>query len=251
MKKLLAIVVAYVVSAGWAQSLLAQQAEDKGVPVEFFGCTYQDGKGMADLRKVADKFKKWSDENDSGYSAWILTPQFATDLGLDVGWLGAWPSGEAMGKGMDLWMSGGRELAAEFSAVVDCSNWHESATSAVVNAPKGPPGNGVVMFSECTVVEGKSPADALPAHRKIGAEMKAMGSPASSWLFYPGLGRSDIDFHYWSVIGFNNYAELGAATEIYVNGGGWEKAMGILGSVSRCRPPTVFDAQVVRTGAGR
>ena len=103
MKKLLAIVaVLCSLSAGWAKTVLAQQAEDKGVPVEFFGCTYQDGKGLADLTKVADKFSKWSDKNDSGYSAWILTPQFATNLGLDVGWLGAWPSGEAMGKGMDL-----------------------------------------------------------------------------------------------------------------------------------------------------
>lgn len=22
---------------------------------------------------------------------------------------------------------------------------------------------------------------------------------ASSWLFFPGMGNSDIDFHYWSV----------------------------------------------------
>jgi hypothetical protein len=117
--------------------------------------------------------------------------------------------------------------------------------------PKGPPGNGVVLFSECTMMAGKTPADALPAHRKVAAEMVALGSKASSWLFYPGMGNSDIDFHYWSVLGFNNYAELGAATELYVNGGGWQKAMGILGPVSRCKPPTVFDAHLVRAGAGR
>jgi hypothetical protein len=249
MKKLLAV-VAVAVSAVWVQSAVAQQAQNKGVPVEFFGCNYQDGKGLQDLKQVGEKFSKWSAKNDSGYSAWILTPQFHTNLDMDVGWLGSWPDGNAMGKGMDTWMAGGRELAADFATVIDCSNWHESATSAAVNAPKGPPGNGVVLFSECTMMAGKTPADALPAHRKVGAEMAAMGSKASSWLFYPGMGNS-TDFHYWSVLGFNNYAELGAATELYVNGGGWEKAMGILGPVSRCKPPTVFDAHLVRAGGGR
>jgi hypothetical protein len=97
--------------------------------------------------------------------------------------------------------------------------------------------------------EGKMPGDALPAHRKLAAEMKTMGSKGSSWLFYPGLGAGDIDFHYWSVLGFKNYAELGAAMEMYTNGGGWKKAMGILGPVTRCGSPSVFDARVVRTGA--
>jgi len=251
MKKLLAVVVSVLlVAGGWVQSAVAQQAQDKGVPVEFFGCNYQDGKGLQDLQKVGEKFSKWSAKNDSGYSAWILTPQFHTNLDIDVGWLGSWPDANAMGKGQDTWMAGGRELAADFEKVIDCSHWHESATSAVINAPKGPPGNGVVLFAECTMVAGKTPAEALPAHRKVAAEMVAMGSKASSWLFFPGMGNSDIDFHYWSVLGFNNYTELGAATELYVNGGGWQKAMGILGPVTRCKPPTAFDAHLVRAGAG-
>ena len=94
MKKLLAV-VAVAVSAVWVQSAVAQQAQNKGVPVEFFGCNYQDGKGLQDLKQVGEKFSKWSAKNDSGYSAWILTPQFHTNLDMDVGWLGSWPDGKA------------------------------------------------------------------------------------------------------------------------------------------------------------
>ena len=250
MKKLLvAVVVVLVSSVGWVQAVLAQQAADKGVPVEFFACNYQDGKGLADLQKVGARFSKWADDNDSKYSAWILTPQFHNaDLGFDVGWLGAWPDGNAMGKSMDTWLSGGKELAADFSKVFDCSISHETATSAMVNAPKGPPGNGVVMFSECTMLEGKTPMEALPAHRKVGAMMKEMGSKASSWLFFPGMGSANAGFHYWSVLGFNSYSDLGAATEMYINGGGWEKAMSVLAPLTRCASPAVFDARLVRAG---
>ena len=245
-KTLVAVASVLAVSVGWVQSVTAQ---DKGVPVEFFTCNWQDGKGMADLEKVNKKFNKWADENDSSYSAWVLTPQFHAGVGFDVGWLGTWPDANAFGKSQDTWIAGGRKLAAEFDQVVDCSAGHQMSTSVAVNATEPPSGNGLVMFSGCTMLEGKSPADALPAHRKAGAEMKAMGSTVSSWLFYPGMGSGDVDIDYWSVYGFNNYTELGAATELYINGGGWQKVMGIMGAVSRCAAPVVFDAHLVRAGS--
>lgn len=247
MSKLLAVVVSVLaVSVGWGQSASAQQATDRAAPVEFFACNYQDGKGLSDLMKVGKKFSQWADKNDMNYSAWILTPQFtAADVGFEVGWLGGWSDGNAFGKGQDAWMAGGSDLAGDFDAVIDCMS-HEMASSAAVNAPDGPGGNGVVMFSECTLQPGKTHRQALDGHRKVGAMMKGMGSKASSWAFYPGMGSGDIDFHYWSVIAFNNYTEMGAATELYINGGGWEKAMGILAPLTRCKSPSVFDAHVVR-----
>jgi len=229
------------------------QAQDgKGVPVEFFACNWQDGKGMADLDKVTKKFSQWADKNDAGYSAWVLTPQFhSADLGFDVGWLGSWPSYGAFGKGQDTWMAGGQELAGDFAEVFDCTISHETATSVVINAPDGPPGDGVVLFTPCSVNEGKTPADAPAAHGKAAAAMKAMGSKAASWLFFPGMGTSATDFDYWSVLAFKNYSDLGASTEMYINGGGWQKVMGEIGSVARCDSPSAFDAHLVRAGAGR
>jgi hypothetical protein len=249
MKKILAVVMIFTACMGWMHPVQAQ--DGKGVPVEFFACNWQDGKGMADLEKVGKKFSQWADKNDTGYSAWILTPQFhSAEVGFDVGWLGSWPSFNDFGKGQDTWMAGGRELGADFGEVIDCQS-HGSATSAVVNAPDGPPDNGVVMFAQCTLQEGKSPTEALPAHRAAGKAMKAMGSKAASWLFFPGMGSGDIDFHYWSVLAFKSYSDLGAASEMFFNGGGWEKVRGTLAPVSRCRSPAVFDARLVRAGAGR
>lgn len=251
MNKLLAVVVSvFAVSVGWGQSASAQQPMDKAAPVEFFACNWQQGKGMADLKKVAEKFSKWADKNDMQYAAWILTPQFtAADLGFQVGWLGGWPSYSDFGKGQDSWMASGGDLGDDFNEVIDCIS-HESASSAVVNAPDEPPGDGVVMFSQCTLQPGVKHADALAGHRKVGAMMKEMGSPASSWLFFPGMGSGDIDFHYWSVIGVQNYTDLGKSSELYINGGGWQKAMAILAPLTRCKSPAVFDVHSVRQGGG-
>lgn len=250
MSKLFAVVVAVLtVLVGWIPSVQAQQAQDKGAPVEFFACNWQDGKGMADLEKVNKKFVAWVAKNDAKYSAWILTPQLHAGVDFDVGWLGGWPDAVSFGKGQDAWMSGGRELAAEFANVMDCSAGHQMATSVVITAPDSPPGNGVVMFSECTMQEGKMPNEAVAAHREVGKAMKGMGSKASSWLFYPGIGAGNIDFHYWSVIAFKNYSEMGVSQEMYINGGGWSKAMSILAPVSRCRSPELYDVRLVRNGA--
>jgi hypothetical protein len=246
MNKLLAVVVSSLVF--WANSALAQQAQDGAAPVEFFACDYQDGKGLSDLKEVAQQFKAWADKNDSKYSAWILTPQFANDLDFQVGWLGSWPDGKAFGASQDNWMAGGQDMAKEFGKVIDCSNEHQLVTSAVVNAPDGPPGNGIVWFSACTMQDGVSPVKALPAHRKSAKIMTDMGSKARSWLFWPGIGAGDIDFHYWRVVAFENYSEMGAATELYFNGGAWKQMMEIMAPVARCESGALFDAHLVRQG---
>ena len=97
-----AVVATLAVSAGWAQTAAGKEAANRAVPVEFFSCNFQDGKDMKDLKKVIEKFNAWSDKNNSGYSAWTLTPQFSSaELTFDIGWMGSWPDAVAFGKGMD------------------------------------------------------------------------------------------------------------------------------------------------------
>jgi hypothetical protein len=245
MKKILAVVVGLVAAA--TMQIAVAQEQRPATPVEFYGCNWQDGKGMADLVKVGQKFSKWADKRDSKYSAWILTPQFQTDVGFDVGWLGGWPSGAEMGKTLDAWKSDGQELAADFNAVMDCSNRHELATVVEINAPNGPGGNGIVMFAACTVADGKTGADAIAAHAKAGAMMKGKGAKATStWAFFPALGTGDYDFDYWRVITFDNYSDFGATSDIFINGGGWQESMKIMGGVTQCERGVIFDATVVR-----
>ena len=247
--KLTASLLALTVS--WGQTAVAQD-ETNAVPVEFFACNYAEGKGLTDLQKVGKAFSKWSKKNNGDYAAWILTPQFHdATLGFDVGWLGAWGSGNAFGAGQDMWMSKGGDLAQDFAEVMDCSLGHQMASSVVISAPDGPPGDGIVMFSECRLKDGKNLADSYNAHKKTGAAMKALGSKTSSWLFYPSLGAGDIDFQYWSVIAANNYTELGAAWEMFTNGGGWQKSQENLGKIVACGSPSVFDAHVVVAGNPR
>ena len=80
MKKIL-IMLAFggLVCIGGAGSALADshvEGELKPAsPLELFACTYNEGKGPADLDKAAAAWNAWADKHDlNGYSAWTLVP---------------------------------------------------------------------------------------------------------------------------------------------------------------------------------
>lgn len=225
---------------------LAQEAALKAAPVDFRACTFRDGKGMKDLDKVAEKFRAYANKNDFNYAAWTLVPQYHRAVPYDVGWLGSWPSNEAFGVSMEKWKSSGDGLAEEFDAVMDCSGWHELAMWVPVMASGSTPEAGVLMIARCTLNDGKTNRDALNAHIAFGNHMRGLGSMAQSWLFYPTLGTGVIDFDYYHAIAFYRYSDMGAAMELYTNGGGYQQAEKVLRPVSHCEAPVVFDAYSVR-----
>ena len=93
------------------------QDEEQGrqfFPVETFTCDYLDGKGPGDFDRAIDKWNKWMDKNEtSDYFAVTVVPYYFGENSFDVGWLGSWPSGEAMGRGTDQWVTKGGDIAAE------------------------------------------------------------------------------------------------------------------------------------------
>lgn len=244
------VVIALVVST-WAHNALAQEPADAPAPIEAFYCNFQDGKDMADLTKVAQRFSKWADENFSDYSAWILTPAFGQLADLpEVLWLGSNTSGIMMGKGQDAYMASGGDIQGEFDKVVDCYA-HALASSVPVHAPDGPPGNGVVMFSQCSIAEGSDWSKATAAHKQFAGAMRELGANNSNWLFFPMLGGpAGMAFDYWGVTTFGNWTEYFSAYELYVNGGGWQKQMEALDGVAGCGVGTasVWNVQLVRQG---
>lgn len=235
---------AALISLGTAAAARADQA--KAAPVDFRACNFRSGKNMDDLEKVNAKFREYANKNDFAYAAWALTPQYHNNADFDVGWLGAWPDGDAYGVSMERWASTGKGLAAQFDQVMDCSSRHELAMSLPINSPEGTPEDGVLMFYQCSLKEGKSLANAYQAHLEAGEVMKAKGSLAASWMFQPAIGAGEIDFDYYHVIGFYRYSDMGATMEMYANGGGRQAQQKILGSFATCETPVVFDALSVR-----
>jgi hypothetical protein len=235
-----------------AQVAQAQQATPPA-PVEAYYCNFLPGKSMKDLMPVAERQRQWSDKNAGEYSAWILTPAFAFDVGRtmpQVIWLGSTPNGNEFGKVASAWASSGGDIQSAFDAVVDCSMGHFLASSFEINAPEGIPGDGVVMFSQCNIADGSDAMKAVEAHKKLSQDMRALGTKGSTWAFFPMLGGRDGGFDYWGVSTFNSTQDYFDAYEVYMNGGGWQKFAQHLGGITSCNdtPPTVWNVKLVRKG---
>ncbi len=229
----------------WSMSAQAQEEGANVVPVELFACTYREGKGWDDLSKINERFAKWSKKHDDGYSAWTISPNFrANDGEFDIGWIGSWDKGgAAMGKGLDRWMKDNDGLAGAYNEVIDCS--HSLVSSAPLNAADGPPDNGVVMFSSCTLEEGRNARESYAAHKAFSDAMREMGGKGQSWLMYPALGFGEMDFDYYHVTTFKSYEELGEGWNLYTNGKGYEKWGQMLDGLASCDSPRAYTARLV------
>ena len=254
MKRLISILaVIFATSSIWSQSSLAAKPEvgtarPEGIaaPVDFRACSFRDGKTRADLDAIAAKFRNYANKNDFNYAAWILVPQYHSQSDFDIGWLGAWPDGESFGVSMEKWMSTGRALQAEFAAVMDCSDHHEMALSLPINAADSTPQDGVMLIYQCSLEDGKTLDQAYKAHLEWGTTKKALGFLDNSWMFQPAVGVRDIDFDYYHIVVFYRYSDLGAAMQIYANGGGMEKREKIYSGTTDCGRAFIYDFMSVR-----
>lgn len=213
-------------------------------PVELYACTFRDGKGMKDLEKANDNFKKWAASNTSGHSAWMITPQFRSmETEFHVGWIGAYQSAEDFGASTDKWVNASGSVSQAYYDVVDCG--HAMMSSYATGGQGAAPGDGVVWFSRCSLEGDASVADAAAGHAQVAAMMQEMGAGGSSWVFVPGLGSGDAEFDYYHVAAWPSYPAFAKAWEAYVNGGGMARADALLEGASSCKSPNMYDAQLI------
>lgn len=188
------------------------------------------------------------DENSpEPYTAWVLTPNFVgPEIDFDVAWMGAWADHSGMGKSLQVWRDEGKDMNAEFFKVFSCGQ-HSSMAVAPMQEPGKSPEQSVVRFSDCTFGEGVGPIQAYEAHSAVADYMKSKGSTTAGWLFFPAMGGGDMDFNYKLVLGDPNYESVAAATEIFVNGGGWMESAKIMAGKASCDSARLYEADLVRT----
>jgi hypothetical protein len=94
-------------------------------PYEFIACNYADGKGGADLDRWVDEYESVLDAALDGYSATVLTPQYADGEGIpDFFWMGTWPDAQKLGLGLASWYEQGKgdEAMTALAKFADCDS---------------------------------------------------------------------------------------------------------------------------------
>jgi len=254
-KKLLASLMAIpLVLMGWTNAS-AQEDEDKSpyvLPVDTFTCSYNDGKGPGDLKKAIASWNEWMDEQGAtDYGAFVLTPYYYGADTFELGWLGYWTSQEAMGEGIDAYLSEGKESAKGFAEVLTCET-HEHWAVVNVKPPKDGPGpdKSVFMFANCSLEDDTSYESLFESLDEAVAYQEEHGYTHGSWFMWPvfgGGGESEFDFKAVSV--WDNYTEFGKAYQHNANGGGRQAQNEIMGDKMDCDASRVYNAMTVRRPA--
>lgn len=194
-------------------------------PMEMFACSYNDGKGPADLDAATKNWNKWADkQNITDYSAWTLAPYYySPEQEFDVLWFGAADKAATLGRVQDSWLATGTKEAEGFADVIMC-NTHAAFSVLQMKQPPEREGDGlVVTFSDCNLADGVTFDDMYMPIIEWGKYKAEHGSKAGHWVFFPSFGGGKEDYDFKWVTAYENLADVGADWD-QSNEKGWEKA---------------------------
>ena len=250
-KSITTVISAMMLTALGSGFALAQEEESdepNAVPVETWACDYRDGKGPADLDKVIATWNDWMDaQGMDDYYAATLTPNYFGEHMFDVGWLGAWKDGHAMGAGSEIWLSEGSEMSGKFFEVLDCKS-HTNFVSLNVQraAPEENADNSFVLsFSNCSTKEGKTFDDFLAAQKEWNTYADENGFVNSAWVMFPIYGESNNDYDFKYVTADRDYTTFGANYQLYSDGH-WEKSNELFDGLLDCDVDRLYTGTTVR-----
>jgi hypothetical protein len=251
MKKILTAASSAMVFLFVGSSAVAQDdAEEPSiVPVEIWACSYNDGKGRADLDAVIDEWNDWMDEEgQTNYYAAILEPAFFGERNLDIGWLGVYPDGNAMGAGTDHWISKGGDVNDSFGEVISCGQHAMFATMEMRDPGEPEEGDDdfVLAFSNCSINEGKTFEDVQAAQELWNAYGAEHGFTGGAWVMWPIWGENvEADYDFKFLGSADDFTALGANYQLMADGH-WRKNNEIWDGLLDCDSTRIYASTAIR-----
>ena len=231
MKRLLSIMVsgAMMMSFGVAVGDSHEGGEEEpniASPMEMYACSYNEGKGPADLDAATKKFNAWADKQGiDDYSAWTLVAFYSSpDQEFDVLWFGASDKAKALGRVQDVWLATGSEESAAFADAMTCGTHAAFAVLRMKQPPqREDESNFVVTFSDCNISDGVTFDDLYVPLKEWGEYKAENGSEAGHWVFFPSFGGGNEDFDFKWVTTAESFESLGDDWDQFSESG-WQKA---------------------------
>ncbi|NNJ66164.1 MAG: hypothetical protein HKP16_11375 [Xanthomonadales bacterium] len=218
-------------------------------PVELFACSYNEGKGPADLDQAIAGWNAWADQHQlTDYSGWTLVPYyFGSEQDFDVLWLGGTSKAAELGRAQDLWLATGSEQLAGFNDVWTCDTHANYSTLQFKKPPEREnPSNLVLSFTDCSMADGMTFEDLVPSLMEWAAYREGHGSTSGMWVMFPAYGGGGEGFDFKFVASWQNLAEQGADYDQY-NESGWEKGNELFQGKVSCDSSRVYLATNRRT----
>jgi hypothetical protein len=257
MKSILSVIVSGGLVLGCGSVLAdnhegAEEEANVAYPMEMFACTYNDGKGPADLDAATKAWNAWADKKGiTDYSAWTLVPYYFSDeQDFDVLWFGSADKAATLGRVQDSWIATGAKEAEGFAKVISCGTHAAYSVLMTKQPPKrdGDSGDLVVSFSDCNTADGVTIDDLYNPIIEWGKYKGENGSKGGHWVFFPSFGGGKETFDFKWVTAYENLEDLGADWD-QMNESGWQKANELFQGRLSCDSSRTYLATSVRQAA--
>lgn len=217
------------------------------MPVEIYGCSYKEGKGLDDFLAVGKKWSKWADKviPDSGFAA-VLTPYLYDSRNhvSDVYWMNISSGFERMGGAMDDWVAKGAKFQAQFDEVCSTNN-HTLFVGQGIQRPKGDAGPGMMSIQLCMSKEGMTPEKMFAADAEMRKQQSEMGTEGGMMRWFPFAGMArEFDFDFLMINAASSMKQVGKNMDIYLKN--MAQSSDPYGDISECASSEMFSVTPVR-----
>ena len=228
---------------------LTANADNHSNAMEFYACSFNEGKDMSDMMKVTEEWQRFADKNFSeSYQAGIMSPYLASmgDFPMDFIWVGFSEDQEKLGRVADEWLAKGQKLQAKFDAVAKCdahSFWRTLERRPFENMGKP----AFMQVRSCTAKEDVVWDQIYRAQIETMEWLDKNEIAGGNYVWIPRVGDAvDNETTYYDVWVTSSLAERGAAVE-KMGTLDWSEFRGIWGdgSLVDCDNPRVWAAQPV------
>ena len=213
---LLLFVPALVISSAHADD----HATPSLIPIEVYGCSYNEGKDLDDLLQVAKSWEKWIDREipQAGF-AFVLSPYLVDSANghSDIYWVNVNSTFESMGSAMDEWGAKGGKYLERFNEVCTSDNH-----SMFVGYPITPPNDDEaapfqMTFQVCNAKDGATMQKRMAADQIMLENRDKYGLEGGMMRWFPmaGMDRS-IEFDFLNVSFVQNSTTWGRNMDKYV-----------------------------------
>lgn len=226
---------------------ISVNADNHRGAMEFFACSFNEGKDMSDMMKVTEEWQRFADKNFSEtYQAGIMSPYLAStgDFPMDFIWVGFSKDQEKLGRVADEWLAKGQKLQAKFDSVAKCDT-HSFWTTLERRAFDGMGKPAFLQVRSCTAKDDVVWGQIYRAQTEMMEWFDTNEIGGGNFVWIPRVGDArDSDVTYYDVWATKSLAERGAAVE-KMGQLDWGEARGIWGngSLVECDNPRVWAIQ--------
>ena len=237
------VAVASVVNIAWAQGPGVIDPV-RPVSVQVYLCTFNEGKTIADLNGLQQRWVSAMEESNYNGLTFQLTPRYVSGA-FDIIWLDYLPF-DQLAESQEWFDTNAQDVNTDYLEIVSCQVSLNTNRLRYANEPLPEDGTGFFLWDWCTLREGVTGAAVAARRNEFVQGLSDAGARGAWSVMFPFMGMRTANrpgqFAHMSLL--PDWSTLASIHE-YDATGGWRNRIDFNENVAECIGPNVYDVTVL------